>query len=306
MKGKVNIVGTGTAAAVTLDGDGGTITAGTNGGNGILSLHDSSSTIWSGVLINSQNRSITINSVLTPNKQGAYPVVNMDGTTGKVGIGGNGVEGNLAIYPSSLQGGTTAHEDVMKANVHVAGNDGFIRIGGAGGAGGHLALYSSSAKPADLHDLGKAAIHLDGQRGDIILANADCAEDFEITCPGEVEPGTVMVIGEDGGLQPSEAAYDRRVAGVLSGAKNLRPGIVLGRKPSAQRRYPIALAGQVYCKVDASQEAIAVGDLLTTSPTPGHAMRAADALKAFGAVIGKALTPLRHGQGMIRILVALQ
>ncbi len=64
--------------------------------------------------------------------------------------------------------------------------------------------------------------------------------------------------------------------------------------------------GKVYCKVDASYAPIAIGDLLTTSPTPGHAMNAIDQLQAFGAVIGKALRPLGEGQGLIPILIALQ
>jgi hypothetical protein len=69
---------------------------------------------------------------------------------------------------------------------------------------------------------------------------------------------------------------------------------------------PIALMGKVYCKVDASYGAIEVGDLLTTSPTPGHAMKADDPMKAFGSVIGKALRPLAIGEGLIPILIALQ
>jgi hypothetical protein len=35
-------------------------------------------------------------------------------------------------------------------------------------------------------------------------------------------------------------------------------------------------------------------------------MKAVDPIKAFGAVIGKALRPLKSGSGMIPILVALQ
>jgi hypothetical protein len=58
--------------------------------------------------------------------------------------------------------------------------------------------------------------------------------------------------------------------------------------------------------VDAQYGAIEVGDLLTTSSTPGHAMKTCDPLKAFGAVIGKALRPLTEGQGLIPILIALQ
>ena len=71
-------------------------------------------------------------------------------------------------------------------------------------------------------------------------------------------------------------------------------------------RVPVALVGKVFCKVDARDVAIEVGDLLTTSPTPGHAMKAADPLQAFGTVIGKALRPLQAGQGLIPILVSLQ
>jgi hypothetical protein len=58
--------------------------------------------------------------------------------------------------------------------------------------------------------------------------------------------------------------------------------------------------------VDAQYSSIDVGDLLTTSPTPGHAMKASDPLRAFGAVIGKALRPLGSGRGLIPILIALR
>ncbi len=64
--------------------------------------------------------------------------------------------------------------------------------------------------------------------------------------------------------------------------------------------------GKVYCKVDTEFGDIAVGDLLTTSPTPGHAMKAGDALSAFGAVIGKALLPFKGGKGLVPVLIALQ
>jgi hypothetical protein len=46
--------------------------------------------------------------------------------------------------------------------------------------------------------------------------------------------------------------------------------------------------------------------MLTTSPTEGHAMKACDPARAFGAVIGKALRPLATGIGLIPILIALQ
>jgi hypothetical protein len=142
--------------------------------------------------------------------------------------------------------------------------------------------------------------------GDIRLLNADCAENFDIVGLEIVEPGTVMVIDSEGALRQSDRAYDKRVAGVISGAGRYKPGLILDKQESSKNRMPIALIGKVYCKVDASYGAIEVGALLTTSPTPGHAMKADDPMKAFGAVIGKALRPLEEGQDLIPVLVALQ
>lgn len=142
--------------------------------------------------------------------------------------------------------------------------------------------------------------------GDIRLNNADCAEDFDIAKSEAVESGNVMVLGDEGTLYQSQQAYDKRVAGVISGAGGYKPGIVLDKQPSRSDRKPVALLGKVFCKVDAHFAPIEVGDLLTTSGTPGHAMKADDPLKAFGAVIGKALRPLKEGQGLIPILIALQ
>lgn len=149
---------------------------------------------------------------------------------------------------------------------------------------------------------------------DVILTGADLAEDFS-TADAPIEPGTVVVINEAGALGQSSRAYDRRVAGVVSGAGSFRPGIVMdrARRDSGEEtakigggRVSIALVGKVYCKVDAGYSPVEVGDLLTTSPTPGHAMKADDQSKAFGAVIGKALAPLGSGTSLVPILVSLQ
>jgi hypothetical protein len=139
-----------------------------------------------------------------------------------------------------------------------------------------------------------------------VCAGGDCAEDFDVVASEQIEPGSVMVIDEDGYLKESRKAYDKRVAGVVSGGGDYKPGILLDKKPSATNRLPVALVGKVYCKVDAGSTPIEVGDLLTTSATAGHAMKALEPLHAFGAVIGKALRPLKAGRGLIPILVALQ
>jgi hypothetical protein len=142
--------------------------------------------------------------------------------------------------------------------------------------------------------------------GDIFLPGADCAEQFDVSGEREVGPGTVVVIDSNGALRESRQAYDRKVAGVVSGAGEYRHAIVLDGRPSQEKRIPVALVGKVYCKVDAGYSPIEVGDLLTTSPTPGHAMKASESEKVFGSVIGKALRTLEEGQGVIPILVALQ
>jgi hypothetical protein len=141
---------------------------------------------------------------------------------------------------------------------------------------------------------------------DIFLQNADCAEDFDLATSEKAEPGTVMILGEEGKLQQSQKAYDKRVAGVISGAGSYKPGLILDKKDLSNNRVPIALMGKVYCKVDASYGAIKIGDLLTTSPTPGYAMKVDDSFKAFGAVMGKALQEHEHGKGLVPILVCLQ
>lgn len=141
---------------------------------------------------------------------------------------------------------------------------------------------------------------------DIILSASDCAEEFDLQAAGGVEPGTVMVLDEMGTLEPSRQVYDKKVAGVVSGAGDYRPGMILNRRDTAHKRAPVALMGKVFCKVDAQYAPVEVGDLLTTSPTPGHAMKATDPMRAFGAVIGKALRRLPEGCGLVPVLVALQ
>ena len=157
-------------------------------------------------------------------------------------------------------------------------------------------IYAKGGQFAAVFD-GK--VHVKGDvevTGDIGLVNADLAEDFPIAQADLAEPGTLMVLNATGTLQPSQQAYDRRVVGVISGAGDFKPGIVLDKQENPANRLPIALVGKVYCKVDAQYGSIAIGDLLTTSPTFGHAMKADDPFKAFGALIGKALRPLRRAR----------
>ncbi len=212
-------------------------------------------------------------------------VFHFDGGHAVLTIGANGNEGDLVVLD---QGG----RDVFRFNAEHA-----ILDIGADGNEGDIRVRDGN---------GTTRIHLDGNSGDIKLHGADCAERFDVADATNVDEGTVLVIDDSGGLRSASRAYDRRVAGVVSGAGAHKPGIILDSAHDSPDRRNVALVGKVYCKVDAEYGEVGVGDLLTTSDTPGHAMRAADPLQAFGAVIGKALAPLRAGRGLVPILVALQ
>ena len=205
----------------------------------------------------------------------------------------------LAAYSASneaihAESGTTG--GVIAAYNTNPGENGFAIFAKKEGTQGHAGFFDGNVWISGDLSVGK----------DIKLVNADCAEDFDISGAEEIDPGTVMVLDEVGALRQSREAYDKRVAGVISGAGGYKPGIVLDKQQAKDKRLPLALLGKVYCKVDASYAPIEVGDLLTTSATTGHAMRATDQRKAFGSVIGKALRPCRGGQGLIPILIALQ
>ncbi len=140
-----------------------------------------------------------------------------------------------------------------------------------------------------------------------ITGGADVAEPFEIK-EGPLEKGSVVVIdGENPGrLMRSTAAYDTRVAGIVSGAKGIQPGIALHQEGALGGGQNVALSGRVYVQADASGGGIHPGDLLTTSDTPGHAMKVLDPSRAQGAILGKAMTGLMEGKGLVLVLVTLQ
>ena len=142
-------------------------------------------------------------------------------------------------------------------------------------------------------------------RGDLILEGADVAENFT-ALETDIVPGTVMSPTESGAIQKSSTCYDKKVAGVISGAGLYKPAIILDRKEGAINQCAIAMVGKVCVNVSDVNGPIEVGDLLTTSDICGFAMKATDPIKAFGAIIGKALKPLSSGKGLIPILISLQ
>ena len=298
----------------------GAITAGGDGSNGRLQLRDAGGretiTLNGGTANGGFGGAGEAGAVFVKDASGADVII-LNGETGNLAVGRQGGGGSLLIKDASgadaivlrgttgsvsagrsgLAGQVLVKDDSGQDAIVLRGSTGNIGVGRAGRAGD---VFVSN-------DKGQNTIHLDGQAGDILLSNADCAEEFDIAPDvHELEPGTVLAIDDASHLRPSASPYDRRVAGVVSGAGEYRPGIVLDRRPSAKGRAPIALLGKVSCKVDAGYAPIQAGDLLTTSPTPGHAMKVLDPLCATGAVLGKALRGLENGRGLIPVLVALQ
>ena len=238
---------------------------------------------------------------------------------GKVKVGTTDNEARLSV----------AAEDEMQLKLINPGEGGgawrigVAKSGWAAGAG--KLVFSNTASSSDatmvITPAGKVGIGLtnpsktlqvDGTTSTKILeitGGADLAEHFDVAGAEAPLPGTVVSIDPDrpGQLRVADQPHDRTVAGIVSGAGDVQPGMLMGQAGTlANGHYPVALTGRVYCRVDAAFGAIRPGDLLTTSPTTGHAMKASDAGKAQGAILGKAMTALESGKGLVLVLVSLQ
>jgi len=239
-----------------------------------------------------------------------------DGVFGvsKTGIGVHGQGTPAGLFDGNVQ--VNGHLQVNTQEMQVSGFQPFLNLvdsenkgsvrAGIQNVNGALGFFSGSTFPMTIQSSGD--VTMKGTLSvakDVVLTGADCAEHFDATPEGVFEPGTVMAICDGGALDASTKAYDKKVAGVVSGAGSFRPAVILDRQPSNAGRPAVALVGKVYCKVDAGYGAVEVGDLLTTSDTLGHAMKVSDPGKGFGAVIGKALQSLGEGKGLIPILIAL-
>jgi len=140
-----------------------------------------------------------------------------------------------------------------------------------------------------------------------ITGGCDLAEPFAMSTR-QVPKGSVVVIDEQhpGHLKQSASAYDKKVAGVVSGANGINTGLTLSQQGITENGQNVALSGRVYAMADTSNGPIQPGDLLTTSDRPGHCMKVTEPGKAQGAIIGKAMTGLTDGPGLVLVLVTLQ
>jgi hypothetical protein len=180
------------------------------------------------------------------------------------------------------------------------GRAGIFQITNAANSSAALFCSTSGTGPA-FQAVGTARVDI------LEIMGADVAERFPAS--EELKPGMVAAIdpANPGKLCLARGAYNSRVAGVVSGAGDVPLGAILGNMAASENGPPIALSGRVWVQCDASERAIEVGDLLTTSDTPGHAMTAADAERSHGTILGKAMTGLKRGErGLVLVLVNLQ
>jgi hypothetical protein len=223
-------------------------------------------------------------------------------TSGNVGIGTTAIDPNIklevkadtgfAVFGRSsfegIHGESTAPAAAAVAGINL--NTGFGVYGESKG-GGYGGVFVGAVRVGTLE----------------ITGGADFSEPFHLK-ESAVEKGSVVVIDAEnpGRLRLSTRAYDTCVAGIVSGANGIQPGIQLRQEGVIDGGENVALTGRVYVRADADNGAIEPGDLLTTSDTPGHAMRVTDHHRAQGAILGKAMSRLADGTGMVLVLVTLQ
>ena len=221
--------------------------------------------------------------------------LNRLGGTVKVGNSGNPTPTQLVV-----QGGTDA--------TTTTGGDLLV-----GTPGGENLVFDSNEIMA--RSGGAAStLYLNNDGGDVRFGGAividggsDIVERFESSC-GLIEPGTVVVIDPDraGRLTCSSTAYDPKVAGIVSGAGGVNPGLCLSQTDVLDGDTSVAMAGRVYVKCCIENGPIRPGDRLTTASLAGHAMRATDTQLSDGSVLGKAMSSLDAETGLVLVLVNLQ
>ena len=210
---------------------------------------------------------------------------------------------------------TTIIHNVSDAGVVSVRNSSGVETGylwgrnSAGHTGGQFGLKNSAGVETITLDADRAGEGRIYTQVLTITGGSDLSENFNINDATQAEPGMIVSIDpkNPGELALAREAYDNKVAGIVSGAGGVKPGMMMGQAGSiADGKHPIALTGRVYCQVDASFGAIQPGDMITTSTTPGHGMKATDRGRAFGSIIGKAMTGLTEGKGLVLVLVNLQ
>jgi hypothetical protein len=245
---------------------------------------------------------------------------------------GNGIRAEVFGSGHGLSGASTNHTGTEGASqsgigVHGLSSSGPGLRGESNSGPGLVAMTIQGANVIEARRINQL-VFVVTQTGTVLADGpfggpADFAEMLPVAPASAYEPGDVLVIGQDGRLAHAAEPNATNLAGVYS----TRPGF-LGDMRFAERGLvdpsdaptteaddtwlPVALMGVVPVKVTAEDGAIRPGDLLTTSATPGHAMRAkpvevgGTAIYPTGSILGKALEPLASGKGKIGVLLLVR
>jgi hypothetical protein len=201
------------------------------------------------------------------------------------GTGGNGI----GVWGSHAGGGWGVRgTSVSGVGVHAQST-----------SGNPIEAYGSGLVDREFYVSNTGSVFADGTFN---AGGADFAEMLSAT--DGLEAGDVLVIEEDGRLARSTEPKQENVAGVYS----TKPGFMGGAHEEIDQtgKVPLAIVGVVPVKVTNENGAIKPGNLLVTSSTPGHAMKAS-VDRQVGTVIGKALGSFDGAAaGVIQMLVLLQ
>ncbi len=326
VKGKIGVGGLGSASKLTVEAQDALMV---RGYEPFMNLVDANSLWQDAHRIQSAHGDLNFFSGFRPKPTVNGPIANPHVWTPRMIIRAGGNVGIGTIYPNhqlslghgpqwTANGWGGALELDNGSAIAWRGNTAGNRFG-IGASNGGLYFFRTASDPGTagapaLYDMSITDRGMVSMRVLQITGGADFAENFEIASPGQngnskIEPGMVVSIdtANPGKLMIATSAYDPQVAGIVSGAGGVSPGMTMSQAGTlADGQHPVALSGRVYVWVDASSEPVKPGDLLTTSAMPGHAMKVTDREKAQGAIIGKAMTGLKSGRGLVLVLVTLQ
>lgn len=318
-EGRLEVLNKVRAAAILAEGETGTLTIGARKSDGLIEVKNKDDVVTARIVGRHGNLELGADGAdgdITLKNADGDEAINLNGNAGAYSAGGNGRDssillkksdgvatvnidgrhGNMVLGGAGADGDITLRSEGNQDIIRMDAQNGNVIVGGVG-VDGNIIIRNSS-------DVDR--IRITGDDGDIRFLGADLAEEFQLGCKAAVpEPGTVMVLDDEGNIEPCHTPADQRVVGVIAGAGEFRPALVLDQQ-GGDDRLPVAMVGKAYCKVSSVAGPISVGDLLTTSEITGHAQKVTDAGRSVGRIIGKALAPMNDQSGLIPIIVNLQ
>ena len=268
-------------------------------GDGWIRLQDTGSETWAD--INHAGTDKLQIRVATENSSRGMDIL----SNGRIGIGTGNPEKQMHLYGDGwirLQNtGTSTWADIN----HTASNK--LQL--------HVSSTEDNQKGIDILSNGNVGIGNPNPTEKLDVNGTTKTKVLEITGGSDVvekidsdyklEPGDIVVLdpNNEGKVKLTSIPYDKKVAGVISGANGVKSGLTLSQEDVLFGEYPLAMMGRVYAKVTGKVE---IGDLITTSDKEGYGMAITDYAKSNGTVIGKAMSAQDKGEGYILLLVNLQ